>query len=207
MKNWVDGYSVKKEVKVLLISIGLVLVFLNPLEELYKKIIVNPILSEVQSSILVDLTIVGFLIWLLVDLREKYMKRTNIGREYIVILLFTLGLYSYYRFFSKSYEFTEFFSFPVVKYLDIVTLYFLFLAGLYPLQMLFGSRHTRLGKSSVLVDEPIENEEEDVLERMPKVRLLVDEIVKSINKNSIAYGITGEWGSGFVSIFALLTYQ
>ncbi len=204
MKSWGANYVIKKEVKLLLLAIGLVIVFVNPLEDLYKRIIVNPILSQVQTSIFVDLTLFSFLIWMLIDLRGKYTKRTDIGRGYSAILLFFLGLYSYYRFFSKKYEFAEFYSFAMIKYLDIILLYCLLLLCLYPIQRIFGRMDTKSGKSSELLDEPIEKEEDDVLGRMPKVRLLVDEIVKATNKNSIAYGITGEWGSGKTSFLQLV---
>ena len=201
MKNWFAKNMIKKEVRLLLLGIGLVIIFQNPLEDVFNSLIVKPILGQVQSNIFIDLTLLGFLIWMCYDIQGKFTKPTDLGKGYSAVLIFVLGIYIYYRFFSIRYQFTSLHLISEIAYLDIVMLYCFLLVILRPINQMKGKKGPEVSQSSGLVDEPIDDEEEDVLERMPKVRLLVDEIVAATNKNSIAFGVTGEWGSGKTSFF------
>ncbi|MBW8244077.1 KAP family NTPase [Muricauda oceani] len=204
MKNWFAKNMIKKEVRLLLLGIGLVIIFQNPLEDVFNSLIVKPILGQVQSNIFIDLTLLGFLIWMCYDIQGKFTKLTDLGKGYSAVLIFVLGIYIYYRFFSIRYQFTSLHLISEIAYLDIVMLYCFLLVILRPINQMKGKKGPEVSQSSGLVDEPIDDEEEDVLERMPKVRLLVDEIVAATNKNSIAFGVTGEWGSGKTSFLNLV---
>ncbi|WP_031442134.1 KAP family P-loop NTPase fold protein [Arenibacter algicola] len=204
MKTRSANHIIKKETRILLVVTALVIVFLDPLERMFNAIVVDPILSQVQSSLSVDFILLGFLFWMLYDSWRKFTKRTDMGRGYVATLVFILGCYVHYRFFANTYTLTGFSSFPGITYLDMVMGYGLLLVLVSFLQRMMRNKNSTADQAAGLLDEPIDDEEEDILKRMPKVRLLADEIIAASNKHSIAFGVTGEWGSGKTSFLNLV---
>lgn len=64
-----------------------------------------------------------------------------------------------------------------------------------------------MDESSILVDDAIERAEQDILGRVPKVKALVDEILLISGRTSIAFGITGGWGTGKTSFLNLIVEE
>ncbi|MEE1962776.1 P-loop NTPase fold protein [Allomuricauda taeanensis] len=59
----------------------------------------------------------------------------------------------------------------------------------------------------MLVDDAIKKAEQDVLGRIPKVKMMVDEIMTVTCSTSIAFGVTGEWGTGKTSFLNLIVEE
>ncbi|MBO0330089.1 KAP family P-loop NTPase fold protein [[Muricauda] lutisoli] len=197
-------FKLSRETKLLFILVVLLIVFIGPIEGVFNRFLIDPILSQAASNVLIDLFALVFVIWSIPNLFFKIKRRTNIGFGYFTLLVLFLGIYIYYRFFTNHYVFLESHFFQKLKYLDIPMIYCFALVCTYPWWLLSRGKQKDNSKIEELVDEPINSKSEDILGRMPKVKILVNEIINTQNNSSIAYGVTGEWGSGKTSFLKLV---
>ncbi|MEM7179466.1 MAG: P-loop NTPase fold protein [Spirochaetota bacterium] len=93
-------------------------------EKIITKLLVDPVLSEVQTTLLNDIIIMLIGFYLLVDLGFKIKRRYTISLEYAYINLIGLITYSHYRFYSHEWLLIHMKLFPSVGYLDILFLFF-----------------------------------------------------------------------------------
>ncbi|KUF41643.1 hypothetical protein AS361_17460 [Myroides marinus] len=95
------------------------------------------------------------------------------------------------------------YSFPTIKYFDIF-----FIVTIIPLILITGfwikHKHTKNEKSDFFDDAPIDNLDEDILNRTQKA-IQVSRLIKgNKSKTSLAIGIVGEWGNGKTSFMSFI---
>lgn len=195
-----------KYIQVNFITIALLFVFaiFHPLFESYlSKILVNPILSKVDSVVFNDAV---FLILFTASLINFYLKRINnykISSKSLLQNLVAISIYSIYRFKSELWDFTSFNVLEEVKYLDVIALYFL---GNILLYILYKSKNDKTSENKGFhLDSSLGKDGNDLLNRASLAAYLTKEIEETNSPNSsFAIGISSEWGNGKTSFFDLI---
>lgn len=146
------------------------------------------------------LLLIVFLIW---HLHEKWQK-TKIAVSHIGWVTVIIAIYVYYRT-GWTFAFWGFSIFGIrIAYIDFCLLPIVQLA--YYQSKLLGKKISKVKKSEEAclldVDDPIEDETDDVLGYGIIVRtLLADLKTMNLSKHSYSIGVAGEWGLGKSSFF------
>ncbi|SNR45441.1 KAP family P-loop domain-containing protein [Maribacter sedimenticola] len=193
----------KKNYRVTFIFAGLLILFFNPIKNLVDKVVVNPVLSKIESNLAIDLI---FAILLFLIVRKVYLNFKN--KSYIslhqwIFSITSIGFYLFTRFYL-DYNFYGFSFCEHLKYFDVLSFYLL----IAPFTTIFSVFHKRFKKKgnhdNLFDDSPIKLEKEDALDRNYKAKRIANEIFQSKTSEAIGFGITGEWGSGKTSFLNLL---
>lgn len=193
----------KKNYRVTFIFAGLLILFFNPIKKLVDKVVVNPVLSKIESNLAIDLI---FAILLFLIVRKAYLNFKN--KSYISLHQWTfsiisIGFYLFTRFYL-DYNFYGFSFYEPLKYFDVLLFYLL----ISPFTTIFSVFHKRLkngeNHDNLFDDSPIKFEKEDALDRNYKAKRIANEIFQSKTSEAIGFGVTGEWGSGKTSFLNLL---
>lgn len=172
-------------------------------ESIFSQYIICTFLKTFQESLLTRI-LFCFCIIYIVYMICKY-KRINkyISDNTTYIIIITLILWFYYRFIDTHWDYISFSKISFLKYIDLIGIYclsILLLKVLYKLPIL-----KRQEKDGLLSDIPIENEDQDLLDR----NCIAEELARRITKTksetgSFAVGITAPWGYGKTSFLKLL---
>lgn len=198
MKNFLKPF------RLLTLLILVFLLFKDSIEVIYDKKIITPILSKAQSSIVLDLFIIillilGVIYFIIPKIQKGYYIKPQQVITSIVILLGCL----YYRI-NDSYNYLSFEMVKNIKYFDVIFIILLTPIVLYIIRLF--TKNIQKTNSNVLFldDSEIEFPEHDFLSRTNLANNLFNQITTIKSQKSIAFGITGEWGSGKTSFINLI---
>ena len=200
-------YSYKQELlRTLTIPLGLATIFIllkSVWENIFNKVLVNPLLSKIESDLVNDFIFMSILILLLFFLYSKFIKNYYISQKTLFPTIIVLLIYIYYRSISNTWSFTGFSISENVKYLDVV---FIFPIGLVFLK--FIRKNTPLesdDKKGFYLDTSLGKSNPDLLNRESLARYIISEIENTNSPDSsFAIGVSSEWGFGKTSFFDLL---
>jgi predicted KAP-like P-loop ATPase len=192
-----------KYYKTTLSLIGLLILFFKQIQNVFEEKIVTPILSKVDSNLIIDLIFVIISFFILRKLYLNFKNKTYISGSQLLVSLSILTFYLYIRF-SKEYTFYGFTFYDKIKYFDILFCFFL-ISVLTLILSIFHKKIVKIeNKDNLFIDSPILNVNEDVLDRNYKAKRITEEIFQTQANQAIGFGITGEWGSGKTSFLNLL---
>lgn len=192
-----------KYYKTTLSLIGLLILFFKQIQNVFEEKIVTPILSKVDSNLIIDLIFVIISFFILRKLYLNFKNKTYISGSQLLVSLSILTFYLYIRF-SKEYTFYGFTFYDKIKYFDILFCFFL-ISVLTLILSIFHKKTVKIeNKDNLFIDSPILNVNEDVLDRNYKAKRITEEIFQTQANQAIGFGITGEWGSGKTSFLNLL---
>ncbi len=196
----------KKTLLVLLPFVFFIL-FHERLEYLINQWIVKEWFGSVKSNLINDLLFYSLCLIILIQyiLRIKRGFLTSLHR--VILFLELTVLFSYYRFTENTWHFTSTSVFESVKYLD-----FILLVMVGEFSLVLRSNFSLLtnktkSQSDLELDEPIEIAADDLLNRCELAQEIAGRVSNTNGNSSIAFGITGQWGSGKTSFMNLLKNQ
>ncbi|SHI44815.1 KAP family P-loop NTPase fold protein [Aquimarina spongiae] len=192
-----------KYYKITWLFIGLTILFYDTLKSVYEKQIVEPILSNTKSNILVDIVFIVIVFIFIWKLYKNFINKTFISKHQLFFSCAVLILYGFIRIF-ENYSFLGSSLFNEIKYFDILFLYFLLSPITFLLAFLHKKKSPDLTLENLYTDSPIVQDDEDILDRNYKAKRIAEEIYETKSKEAIGFGITGEWGSGKTSFLNLL---
>lgn len=191
------------------------LLFHRFLEEWTTGKIVNPYLSKIPQSSLLD-----FMIWLLLFLValiaiNRLMRNYLVGDFNLVVYTIVLFTYLYYRNFAEVWNFihfggsllyyTDVIAFPFLSAIVIRVFNFKWTQEKVNKVISFLSRNTKVIETTpFILDEPLCANGKDELDRRDKAEELARKLLATDSERSIAVGINGEWGSGKSSFFQMM---
>lgn len=189
----------------LIIFIIVYIIFRDFIYGIYCRYIVVPFLSKANQSYFVDFIIVILAILCAVLSFKLYKKKFYITSYTTLTGVLILAIYSFYRFCYPE-NFLAFIVCEDIKYFDII---FCVLVPFLILGLKSYGSSSKIKDATQnmdsLLDEAIENPEKDLLERKEAVIRFKDTILeKRDNKQALAFGIVGRWGSGKSSFANLL---
>lgn len=193
----------KKWIPAFFFLTALLLVLNKVFIKLLSDLVVDPILSRVERSILNDIIFLaaGALMFILViKKRKSYLPDFKI---IVYSIALTIG-YCYFRFLdTKTWHFTKSVYFPFA-YADL-----LLLTGLISLWYLFRLRYLKSKKQPEVItnffnDKPIKKIENDLLSYGHYAKNVAKDINESIFDPAFAIGITSKWGGGKTSFFYMI---
>ncbi|NKI30775.1 KAP family P-loop NTPase fold protein [Croceivirga thetidis] len=193
---------VKRTVALLLV-VSLIVLFYKLLEELFIVNIVNPILSKVESNFLNDTILILFLIYVFYKLIRNLQHKTHVSFLQVLFDVVVLIFYLFIRLF-KNFEFQELSIFNPIKYLDLIFSFFLLSPITAIANILLPRKKVRSTVNELFNDDPIKNKSQDLLNRNYKAQRLTEDIFQLTSEGSVAFGISGEWGSGKTSFLNLV---
>lgn len=144
---------------------------------------------------------------LLIKITTRYTENKK-----TIFTIITIGyIYTHYRYFDNEYNFLRFSFFEKIAYFDIATILFgysiiMLFISYYKEFKIYKYRNNQNGciDNPFLSDNPIENINEDLLNRAEGI----NNIVKLINRykclNSYSLGIIGTWGEGKTSFINMI---
>ena len=194
--------------KKVIFFISLFFIFHNPIESFLCRYIINPFFGNIISNYLTDIGIFILIILYFFFLRWMYKKHFIIPDKYLVFFGLIILIYTYYRFFSNTWSFTEFKWLNKVKYLDV--LYLLLFIVLLQILIKKDKRQNNHGPTNnesykgFIEDIPVKKSEDDSYQRAALAKNLAELILHTKNQNSFAIGIYGKWGSGKTSFVYLI---
>ncbi|TYA71934.1 KAP family P-loop NTPase fold protein [Seonamhaeicola marinus] len=192
-----------KYYKITFLFTGLLILFYKPIKELYDDIIINPILSKIESNIAIDLIFIITVFFIIRKIYLNFINRSYISKHQWLFSIIVISFYCYIRFY-QNYDFFGFTFFNSFKYFDVLLFYFL-ISPLNSILSAFYKKKIIIENTDHLFDDsPIKSENEDALDRNYKAQRISDEIFQSKTNEAIGFGITGEWGSGKTSFLNLL---
>lgn len=195
--------KLNNEIRNLLIISIVFILFSKKIEKVYRETIIDNILSEVNSNKFIDIIFLILLIYLFYKIFKKRKAKPYISINEIITSIIVLLFYSYFRIIYPN-DFKSFYAFDLIKYFDTLFIYFLSPIILLTLNLFNKKKQNEANnKIKLLKDTPI-NSSEDLLDRKYKAKKLYNEISSLNNDESVAIGITGEWGSGKTSFLKFI---
>ncbi len=190
--------STKRIISIILVLF--VFTFHIYLLEKYNSLIVTPILSTFDDSVVTSTaliisgicTILFFIYW--------FRKKVLIDFSTFIFSLVFFVIYCFFRFFTEEYTFA-----PIetsIKYSDYLLLVSTGIISLKMRELFLHVPHPIYLENSFLIDQPIQHSNSDLLGRKRFAEKLSESIQsKSVQENigSLAIGILGSWGSGKTS--------
>ncbi len=179
------------------------IVFRHQIEDLINSHIVIRYLNKIQDTIVNDciflISLVSIFLIFLNRLIRNY--RISIFRFFLVLLIAIV--YLYYRNFYHLWEFTKLHLLSIY-YFDII----FFVCAFYIILEIFNSfskkRNIDNNVAPFVLDEPLDSDGEDLLNRTADANELANRLSATISKKAFAIGINGEWGFGKSSFFELI---
>ncbi len=168
----------------------------------YQKYIVDTILVHFNQSKISDIIVFTVILLLSFWTYSKSKIRFYLKNSYIVYSLFLLIACIYIRLNYES-SLLEMYYLPKIKYFDV-----LFILAIIPVILLLGfwgqNKRSNSEESDFFDDSPINNPDEDILNRRQKA-IQVSRLIKgNKSKTSLAIGIVGEWGNGKTSFMGFV---
>lgn len=168
----------------------------------YQKYIVDTILVHFNQSKISDIIVFTVILLLFFWTYSKSKIRFYLKNSYIVYSLFLLIACIYIRLNYES-SLLEMYYLPKIKYFDV-----LFILVIIPVILLLGfwwqNKRSKSEESDFFDDSPINNPDEDILNRRQKA-IQVSRLIKgNKSKTSLAIGIVGEWGNGKTSFMGFV---
>jgi len=172
--------------------------FTRQIEDIYIKIIIEPILNKFTPSILIDIFVIVLAVYLLYKLYNKvidnYQSTVNI---WIISLLLGI-IYGSIRC-SSNFKYYPLTLINFLAYTDFFWIFPLYTSTLLLNNFVKYLKKKPINNQGFVTDNPILNSELDLFKR-GKYALELSEIIrKTFNSESIAIGINGTWGSGKTS--------
>ncbi|MFZ4456919.1 MAG: KAP family P-loop NTPase fold protein [Bacteroidales bacterium] len=185
--------------------IGSVILFYNPLIELYSTYIVAPILSQYKVTILSDivlvLSILVYCSYSYYKIGKSYNRLLNYQQVFLTIVI--VVIYSVERLEYSRFDYKHFAIFPKFNVADVLifSVFSILIVSVFKFIVLAKSKDNQTVDSS----EPIKRRDDDRLYRNEYASAVAKTILKQRNKsNSFAIGITGKWGEGKTSFANLI---
>lgn len=192
-----------KELKYTLFFACALIIFSDFIYKNYYDLIINPILSKVNSNYLVDIVFIVFFIFLCISTIKKVKKGYYVKFSQFLFSLIVIIFYSYYRI-TKSEVFLSFKIIESVKYFDALFASFFIPVLLKIISFFKNESKNELNNNQLLIDNSISNGNQDILDRQSKAIRIYKEIIQLKTDESIAFGIVGAWGSGKTSFLNLI---
>lgn len=182
---------------------GILILLYKPIKRLYDEAIINPVLSKIEPNLIIDLIFVIVLCYIVRKIWLNFVNKSYISGHQWLFSFIVIGFYVYIRFY-QNYNFYGFTFIDSLKYLDVLSLYFI-ISPLTSILSIFHKKKNGINNIDHLFDDsPINSENEDALDRNYKAQRIANEIFQSKTNEAIGFGITGEWGSGKTSFLNLL---
>ncbi|AZJ35815.1 P-loop NTPase fold protein [Tenacibaculum singaporense] len=192
-----------KYYKITFLFTGLLILFYKPIKKLYDDTIINPVLSKIEPNLVIDLIFAIALLFIVRKVYLNFVNRSYVSGHQWLFSSIAISFYVFIRFY-QNYNFFGFTFFDSLKYLDILSFYFLISPLSSILSVFYKKKKTTENNDHLFDDSPIDSENEDALDRNYKAKRIADEIFQSKTNEAIGFGITGEWGSGKTSFLNLL---
>ncbi|MDA3865435.1 MAG: hypothetical protein PF489_01655, partial [Salinivirgaceae bacterium] len=183
-----------KRIRIAIVSM-IILIFLRDfIVKIIDNVIVNPILSEIESSLFNDILFVGIFFWILYIIGANCKKMVTTDVYQVLLSTWLIIVIINYRFISDHWEFTKTTLIDFIAYLDI----------LIPILTIEILKFFLPKKNQEDIDEgkrfyndnPIHSDKEDKLERQTLAASIAEHILNTrIDKRAFSIGIYGEWGS------------
>lgn len=198
------GKIVLSRITITLIITAWVLILLNTyIEQKIHKTFIFKLLCKTESNYFIDAIFIFLFFYWIYLIIKKIKFKPIISLNQILISLIIIVFYLYYRIFD-SLNFKSFYLSKDIKYFDCVFFYFLIPFVLVPLKF-FRSKRELIDVTSIpLLADTAVNGDNDLLDRKYKANRLYHEICSTRGEESIAIGITGEWGSGKTSFLKMI---
>ncbi len=177
-------------------------------DKVIAKTVVLPVFQYIESSIVTDIIVMffGLLIycWYFPKLFRTYVASNHVYLLYATISVIYLCIYRY----GDSFILYEF-SIPILSsfyYLDVLIVPIVFGTILQFKGFIQNRFIKKYGDELLLLDEPIDELEEDLLSRKEIAEVIADSIKSIHTPQSTILGIQGEWGVGKTSLLRLVNY-
>ena len=193
----------KTYIKYYFALIFLYLLFKEKVEDYYTKLIIDPFLSAVNASYLIDiLLVVALFLYIYYSFVPKIRRNYYIKPAHFISVITLLVGYIYYRF-NPAYEFVSFNFTDYIKYFDVICVGIICTIALF-VNHIYRQKSKKEISVGFIEDSEISKIEEDILSRSSLAENVYRQIININSKKSFSIGITGEWGSGKTSFINLI---
>ncbi len=201
--DWIYNLIGNKRVRIFAFVVGTFIIFRIPIDRLSSFILIDPILSKVQSSLLIDILAFVVVLSSIIICYKKFGTYTP-SKNILVSLLSLIVIYIGQRIFFKEWIFKPFYLINWLKYADLIIL----LTGVNALLLIPHKKiNSDAGTGNLVADEPIKNSSQDRL-GFSQYANQIAAIIKSTDfPESFAFGINGAWGSGKTSFLNILKFK
>ena len=192
-----------KDVKLIIIFSVLFILFKSTIEDFIEVVIVDPIISRFEISILSDLVFVSVALLFMTFVIHKISINYYVSNKTLFLSLVITSIYIYYRIEDDTCMYYGLSFYNSVKLLDIIPLIFI---GLTLIKILH-KKNTRSedSKKGFFLDIPLGENKDDLLNRESLAKQIASEILNTDSPNSsFAIGISSEWGFGKTSFLDLM---
>ena len=199
MLNTFAKWIFKKENIIILIIIALFILFHEPIENLINQTIVQHVLVYVKSDYYRDVVFCLAPILSILFVYHKFKKYRPSQNIIYTLILFSV-IYLFYRCVSNVWEFTPFYIFPRLKYVDV-----LIAITLINFVLFIKDKFDLPNDDPFFVDNSLEDSQGDILGYKNYAISIAGKIkTSSFKKNAFAIGINGKWGIGKTSFFNII---
>lgn len=175
--------------------------FISFWEDLFNKVLVNPLLSRFESTYITTGIFAAFVTLLIIKGAINFKKKSKSDISAIILYLTILSLWAYYRFISNRYELFHIEYCPYIYYFDIVGFYAIYKTYCFFIPL----KNKPVFKNGFYIDKPIEHSHDDILGRTVFAEDLVNKLLSTDTTNeSFTLGITAKWGDGKTSFMTLM---
>lgn len=170
----------------------------------FTLLFVEPFLSHIGSTWYNDIFAIIFLLTAIYLFYRSYRNDSHISNKTLAVSILFLVAIIYYGF-SDVWNYTPMFFIPSIAYIDILGLCFLSNIAKRVCWCVRKKGYNPEKKKGFLFDSPIENKDDDRLNREILAKDLADRIKHTRNdKEAFCIGICSEWGQGKTSFLKLI---
>lgn len=188
----------------LILSLALIFILFHIFfENIIDKLFVNTFFNKLTSNPVSDIIFLFFTVLIIYRLYTSIKNNYCVSIKTVVISVLLFLAILYYRILETPWVFTPFSIFLPIKYIDV-----LLLALLSNIIIKCANRRKKYNvhvEDGFYFDYPIENTEEDTLNRNSLAQSAAKRIKNTANsKTSFAIGVVAEWGNGKTSFLNLI---
>lgn len=208
--NFIVTHFFNRQTGLIGLSLLCYILFKNSIIDLCNTLFVGPLLAKVSKDKTNDILMLVLNAWVVLIYTfwgiRKYKQSNRVNS------IITLGglIYIFHVYFDNTWSFTSYSEYSSINYLSIIQVLFICNSLLLLRNSYYEFRNlntAKENKSSLLVDEPWNEEETDLLDIQPFAQKLAAEVKNIYVTKSFGIGIEGKWGSGKTSFINMLKAQ
>ncbi len=192
--------------KLLLILLLVISIFYNYLKPLYTSLIIDPLLSNVESINRNSLVVLALSVFLLGSSIYRIIKRKRISTIYVIYVFVICATYIYFR--NKGNYCYSKFTLKYIEdynYLDFILLFGSITTVEYIYGLIVKYSGPAYSHQPFEIDLPISTSDNDLFGRKQFAEEISKKVTSKYNvKTSLAIGIDGIWGSGKTSFIKMI---
>ncbi|MCU0351414.1 MAG: KAP family NTPase [Flavobacterium sp.] len=209
-----DSFLEDRKLQLIAILLSLPIILPKKFNNLLNKYITEPILSNIESNIGTDFIALAITFLIFYSFYKKSIKAYSYSVHSYILVGGCMIWYWIYRLNGKwNFPKFSFYKNGFISYTDLIVVS-VFLSFLLVINTAIKSERKRKKDSKnanidsfsgFLIDSPIDNSDDDKLDRKAYAQTILEKIYYSFpHKESIGIGIIGEWGSGKTSFVNLI---